>query len=477
LNIPDLLRQSFKQPFLQRFGHNAAGLLAVVYLIAGLLSVSVMAFAVPPYQNPDEPNHFLRAEQISRFGLLATRLPSGLAGGVADIGVVKSADIFRTVAMHPETKVTAGMFAATRSVSWGHGTYLPAFSNTALYPPVFYLPAAMGIMAGKSLNLTVVQTLYLARLTSGASATALAAAAIFFSGSIAPAFFVVMCFPMTLALFAAVSQDGMLIAITALAVAWFTRCWQPLQSLRPSTLGFCAFCSSVALISAARPPYAICALMILLVPWKGIKQRILALLLVETAVVGWFILASNIGGLGASYQDKAIRPATQLAFIIRHPLHWVQVLSDTLTLSWQNDLQTEIIGRLGSLDVFLPNAFYEFSWCILALAIVLSFTTGTLVRIGWLTRAACVAGSVMASGIGIFLIQYVTWTPVATPIVFGVQGRYFLPLLLILLASVVVSGPPRILSWHLPLLAGVLLYPLLSIGTMVRMTVVRYYIG
>jgi hypothetical protein len=52
-----------------------AQLLALVFLISGLTGTACLAMLLPPYQVPDEINHFLRADQVSRLGLLGVPVP------------------------------------------------------------------------------------------------------------------------------------------------------------------------------------------------------------------------------------------------------------------------------------------------------------------------------------------------------------------------------------------------------------------
>jgi hypothetical protein len=41
-----------------------------IYLLYAIPMVYMAAAMIPPFQNPDEPNHFMRAEQVSRGELV-----------------------------------------------------------------------------------------------------------------------------------------------------------------------------------------------------------------------------------------------------------------------------------------------------------------------------------------------------------------------------------------------------------------------
>ena len=49
------------------------------------LAILLFAFAIPPWQSPDEPAHFKRADQISRGGWLADRLEPAASGGAVSV--------------------------------------------------------------------------------------------------------------------------------------------------------------------------------------------------------------------------------------------------------------------------------------------------------------------------------------------------------------------------------------------------------
>ena len=48
-------------------------LLAAAFVLYGLAATAFLAINMPPFQNPDEPNHFLRAAQLADGGLVGTR--------------------------------------------------------------------------------------------------------------------------------------------------------------------------------------------------------------------------------------------------------------------------------------------------------------------------------------------------------------------------------------------------------------------
>lgn len=87
--------------------------LAATFVLYGLIANGLLAISVPPFQVPDEPNHFLRAAQIADGDIIGTRFSvvgkNGMeqltAGGLSDPAVLESARPFAGIGFHPNTKV------------------------------------------------------------------------------------------------------------------------------------------------------------------------------------------------------------------------------------------------------------------------------------------------------------------------------------------------------------------------------------
>lgn len=133
----------------------------------------------------------------------------------------------------------------------------------------------------------------------------------------------------------------------------------------------------------------------------------------------------------------------------------------------------EMVGVLGWIDVVLPGWFYRLAGWTLSLAVV-----GSTVRrhpllsrpaSGWLFLAAT-----LACGL-VFLLEYLTWSPVGFPFVDGVQGRYFLPIAVLLPAFLPSRYEVKLATPAAMLHAVLLLFPTLSIVVTVASVVHRYY--
>lgn len=443
--------------------------LAGIFALYTLLFVGVVATEIPPFQNPDEATHFFRAEQLSRRRIMPQHLPNGVAGAFVDSGVEAVAVPFLTLALHPERKATRALYDATAPVRWGGKLTPVAFPNTVIYPPTLYLPAVAGIWAGKALGLSVVHTLYVSRIANGLCATALATLAIALAGSAAPWLFAVLALPMSSALFSAISQDGTMIAATALAAALIARArFDPLSDRR-----FAALCALLTAICMARPPYAPVACLLLLARWRSPARRAAALLLIASATLGWSVLMLHQAGLNVGGPGADVDPGRQAAALLANPSKALAVATET----WRDftpDYVDEFVGRLANLDLYLPPFIHHLAWAALALAALYGLHRTVRDRSFHPAAAAALAACVLASVTLVFLIQYLTYSSVGSPIVDGIQGRYFIALALLPVVCACSPAPDRSAAAALvctALSAAVLVY----LPVVVRGSLLKFY--
>ncbi len=416
---------------------------------------------MPPYQNPDEREHFLRADQVSNGGWLARSGPS--APPLVDAGVVTAALPFLQVGADPQLHMTRAMYAPT---GWG-GRQVAGAPNTALYPPIFYLPAALAIRIGKWAGLDVLPTLKLCRFLSGAASVAIGVLAVALAGPAAVWLFAVLSLPMCLAQMAACGQDGPMIACTALAVS----CALRLQiAERRGWVWLALLCLCVALVGMARPPLAAFALLALLARSVPLGVRIVAVLAVVSLVAGWSWLAITLSGVDAAHLNGNDAYA-QAAGLLRAPWLLVLIAYHTLRMARAN-YTAQFIGQLGWLNLALPAGFRAAAEVILGWAALLAWQAGRGARAPY---AVSIAGLAVLGGVaGMFAIQYLTWTKVGAVAVEGMQGRYFLQPALVaglLFVRPTTSGARVAALGAWP----VALFPIVTVVVCVQRIVLRYY--
>ncbi|MCX7376833.1 MAG: DUF2142 domain-containing protein [Alphaproteobacteria bacterium] len=398
--------------------------LSLIYLTFGIICSFIISYAMPPWENPDEGTHFMRAEQVSRGIPIGSRLSDKNAGGIVDGAIIHTIIPFFPLRTSRDAHPTRAMYAATENLRWGTGDALGGFPNTAVYPPTLYAPAALGIYVGKTMDWTVLRTLRLSRLINGIISVTVASIAIALAGSVAPILFVWLSLPMVFTQMAAVTQDGPLFAFAALAVALLCR---PLCDAQPlSRMRFAGACLCIILFAMGRPPYVTAALMLLLP--NGISWRIRAtgFAVVITSVLSWIFFAQMTAVVvfrADIRPDEIIDPILHAKIILTQPWMFIALMSLTLWYFW-GGLWEQAVGVLSWLDVPLPRWFYVIAILALVIGSALSSRSSVANRIG--PSVACTV--IITAIIGLFAVQFMVWTPIGANHVHGVQGRYFTPI-------------------------------------------------
>ncbi|MGA8821114.1 MAG: DUF2142 domain-containing protein [Xanthobacteraceae bacterium] len=449
--------------------------LAAAFLLYGLIATGLLAINVPPFQSPDELNHFLRAAQIAEGGFIGRRFSiteNGssriIAGGLNDPALLRAAKPFQRIGSHPEARVTRTDWGA--NIHWSKDRSLVSFPNTVMYPPFFYLLSAAGVIGGRTANLSVVQTLIVSRLLSGIVAVAIGALAITIADGAAAWIFAILTLPMSLSLIASTSQDGLLIACSSLAGALMLRLQRRPAEHNRRVLA--SLIIALGLVGMARPPYGALALLPLGLRKINLRWRILAAAGILGFVAIWSLIVAattwtNINPAGGE-------PLVELLLLRNNPLSLARAMLVTADQFWRNYL-TQFIGVLGWLDTQLPRGYYRVAKIMLVIAAITSMFGMKRERIS-LSSALPIALGLLISVAAIFGIQYFSWTPPGHATIEGVQGRYFLPLALVGTGLLPALGDTRLARIHNLLLLLVVTFPVLSLAVVMHAIVLRYYL-
>jgi uncharacterized membrane protein len=128
-------------------------------------------------------------------------------------------------------------------------------------------------------------------------------------------------------------------------------------------------------------------------------------------------------------------PLVKLAYWLDHPLHFpaaaIGGLSENFVEIWR-----QMIGVLGLFDTVLPTWVYL---SLTALLVGSLFTQQPIAMPGRVRVAFVAALTAIGYVFAVYLVCYLVFTPQNADIVWGVQGRYFvpvLPLLAIIIACI-----------------------------------------
>ena len=185
----------------------------------------LLVAATPPFQVPDEPNHFYRAYQVSDGQIVSQRTSTSVGGQLPQSLSQVTGPVMGNVPFNPDVKQNLD--------AWAHAFDIPLlprdrveveFPNTALTGPIAYLPQALGIELGRLVGVSTLMLFYWGRIANLLLCVALTVCAIRWLAVRRWTCVLLSLLPMTLFVRSSVSSDGPTLALTMLALAI---CLQP----------------------------------------------------------------------------------------------------------------------------------------------------------------------------------------------------------------------------------------------------------
>ena len=450
---------------LESFG--AEKIFVALFLFFG----AIICFMRPPYQLMDEINHLPRVWQISQGIFFSPtmelgefingdhrskkiftfpNLPADVQSNrvnVAEMPTSLLPDDFITDAnrkhyVHAFDAADVKNFLATPLNPEDCDVVL--IPNTGVYLPPAYFPQAFAAWLGRLLNLTAGEIFY----AMGLSGLMFAAACLWLAMKFLPEaktlIFVLAMTPMFLLEAASTSADCVTFGVCLAATAW-------LLSLRLSTEKFSraeifALIILSAMIACCKSVYGTILLLYFLIPPErvgSLKKFLLtgaALVAVNLLVsIVWTELAVNAAGVEL-YTNRYLGymttdAAAQKVFVAEHPEKFFAAMANSLEYMWSWYL-SNFIGSWGFLwNVSLPPMFYLlYTMTLLAFAVTCGVRVRPVERLVLLTAA-------LVSTTAFFLVHYLKWSAVGGDVVNGVQGRYFVPLGLMIFVALSTFKP------------------------------------
>jgi uncharacterized membrane protein len=395
-----------------------------VWLAIAALFLIAYTFIAPPFQTPDEVGHFWRSYSVAIGTLnpeMTWRGPSAEVPG----GVRK---LVGALWVTPGTPEKVGM----ERLRSAHEVQLEreaprAVTFPAFYTPVPHAPQIVACFLGNSIGARPLYTFYFGRLCNAAVFLLLA----FFAMRRLRVAGAVALLPMALYLAASFSSDAMTLGVamvlTSLVLA-------PSES---ESIGKLLIASLI--LALCKPVYFLLPLVALVTIRKRLRFAV-----VLPIVLGVAISASVASRhYFAMRGDAPVDANAQMQNVLDAPFRFAGIAANDLREHGLDYLE-QMVGVLGWVDVPLPAPLV---WLTL-LALILTAAPSTLSP---LTRVVALLIVIVTMG-GIALSQYLVWTPPGATTVDGMQGRYWLPLLPMLLAAV---GWKREQRWA-PLAFGVM---------------------
>lgn len=393
----------------------------ISYLIIGLLYL----FLFPIGSLPDELNHFYRSYEVSKGNLISKKceVGNGYYAGCNTITPEIEKAVSNGARYRNVSKALKYKYSKNSEKKW------VAFTNISMYSFICYIPQAIGILFGRILHMPVLIWAYLARLFNFIMFVSL----LYFSIIRIPykktSIMFIALLPITIQEAISMSADCMAIASSIALVSYILYLRKNIEHVTKKQIIIILILS--LLLSMSKLVYLPICIITLILPKekfdsKKSKYIILGLILLFVGILNliWLKIASQFL---LSIEGNA-NPNLQMNLIIHSPWRFLAAAYNTSTQLFDYYLNTALGSSLGLFDVLISNVYIKIN--ILILIFLIFFD-----KIKERTKVINYIG-LFISIVVILLIYtslYLDWTPVGKNIIDGIQGRYFVPILPLIL--------------------------------------------
>lgn len=394
-------------------------LFLIIVIPIGLL---FMLF-LPLGQIPDEKAHFARSYAISE-GYLISKVDKN-NWGYAPIPT----KVVETIVDQDDDKLEANYENINKDFS-EEVNDIP-FTNTSLYNFVVYTPQVIGILIGKMLHLPITIIAYLARIFNFFTYILL----LYFSIKFLPflkeyALFVALL-PISIQEGVSLAPDALAISLSCFLISYVLKLkYSEQEKINNKDLVILSISSIICCL--CKIVYFPIVLFIFILPFDKFKSKKdkyikLSLLLILCLLINglWTVFATRY----LAETNPGVNSTEQIKYVLSNPFSYLIVLLRTIKNS-AVEYVFELCGRrLSLLNVDVGRVYPTLTFLTLVYLTIKN-------RIKEKPISKCIKYLslfiiIVVTGL-IFTSLYVQWTPLKNNVIQGAQGRYFIPILLLI---------------------------------------------
>lgn len=435
------------------------------FLIITLIVGTCFALLIPAGAGADEPNHIARVQSLAQGNLFADQVTDRLGYTSPQDTEQKDAVLYGAMVDNALTDIAwSNMYkfhagkgedgqALYAFPTWetegvgadrhlGEGTHMEAFSNTAVNTPIVYVPYIVGYWISNLFTNNAYAIILVMRMFGLLTSAAI----IFYCIRVIPVgkwiVTTVALIPSMIVFNASITADTVTFAVCILFLTQLLRVC--VAKGRPSRMQWVLLIVSTLLLAMVKMSYLPFAAMLLLIPLFNISMRTLKMVLavgalgVVTGIVFllWYFTISGIN-TGAMFNVGA-SPSLQKKVILSDPVGFMKILFKQFFA--QNYFNLNYFG-VPDLHGHLPYT----GWItILALCCSTSMTDSRECGFSCLkkhTPLFTLACYFVCACVFVLICTalYLQFNTVAATEIDGIQPRYFLPILPLLLMPIFVS--------------------------------------
>ncbi|HSX47550.1 MAG TPA: DUF2142 domain-containing protein [Patescibacteria group bacterium] len=414
---------------LNQFFNNPVKFFIALSLIFG----SLFLIITPPFQGADEVVHYYRAYQVSE-GRFISEYDSKTAGGhlPESLGKIIAITNSPVIATYPQNKYNEHRTLSALKVNTNDKLKYYQFSAAASYNPVAYILSSLGMLVSRLLHLPTLLSLYVARLGNLMTWIILGSLSIYFLPYRKWVLVAIGLLPMALFEASTINGDavtiGSLMLLFSLILNYRTKNVQ-LNTKHILLLGVL----SIVLVLSKEIMFIFLPLILLLKKsnFKSTRQSIiikLCLIIIPIILfLGWLYITRNINSVSIYYNHQ--NPSQQISYIVHQHLNYINTLWNTYFYAWGDNITRSFIGVFGWADTPLSELIVSLGYISLAFLYLVNYDRQKYELNK--NEKVLLISLLLIYTIALSSALYVYYSPLHFKIVYGLQGRYYLPIAII----------------------------------------------
>ncbi len=400
-----------------------------LFIVLGLIIGPIYVLTIPVGRAPDESTHFYRVYEITQGHFV-----SGTDEDGVDRGSVMASNIFFVHEIAGRNTTYANTLEKLTFYE-DNSEQIFIKNSASSYSFISYLPHIIGMKIGQILNLPVLVTAYIAKLFNCIACILLLYFSIKFIPFLKEIIFFIAFLPITMQGMASLSADGFIIA-TSIALISFVLYSTYTMKTTFTKKHYALLLSLCLILSLSKIIYALICFFIFAIPkarFKNQKTKLIAIFSIGGiclfALTFWFIISST-----TTFTDAYNRN-----LIFNNPFHYGAMLIYSLSYNF-------LLYIAGTFGGWLEWFNVSLSWLYLFPSILIFAFLCKQARDTFCINKTIRYLSIfifIAVFISTFTAMFVSWTSPGANIIDGVQGRYFLPILLFIPLALMPNPKPR----------------------------------
>ena len=384
--------------------------------MVGLFIGTFYCFALPIGSVPDEPMHFWRVYELSEGKLMKDE-----NGNIYGPETLKQAiDVYYNgKAGYTNEFINMGISSEGSDI-------VPINGTADTYMPFNYVPQVVGVWIGRLLQLPFIPMMYISRLLNMIFCVVIIYFCIKYIPILKKVVFLVGLFPMVMQQFASVSADG---SIICAGIALITYVLYARKSMKRQITfwDFLLLLITCLVLTITKPVYVFLCLIVFWIPKKSFKNSMvrklvfigcLGGLVLAMTLVKMILLPADGGRFGAAQ--------SQIAFIIHDPVGFLKIAFMNIV----DSVVSQIGGIIGlELEAFTVNIYIPYVLVLFIIFVLLCAERNNMISSGLRIFFFC---TTIVTTVAIYASLFAIYSVPGLDIIEGVQGRYFLPFLLLI---------------------------------------------